>query len=69
MDQLRIKSHVDPGIKAAVQGLQPEEPGHGFHWNQRKHFGYWKYYSQGIVVFLVSNGHVDSKLLTDYYWV
>ena len=32
------------------------------------HF-YCKYYSQGIVVFLVSNAHVDSKLLTDYYWV
>ena len=30
---------------------------------------YCKYYSQGIVVFLVSNAHVDSKLLTDYYWV
>ena len=26
---------------------------------------YCKYYSEGIVVFLVSNGHVDSKLLTD----
>ena len=30
---------------------------------------YCKYYSQGIVIFLVSNGLVDSKLLTDYYWV
>ena len=30
---------------------------------------YCKYYSQGIVVFFVSNAHVDSKLLTDYYWV
>ena len=29
---------------------------------------YCKYYSQGIVVFLVkSNGHIDSELLTDYY--
>ena len=27
---------------------------------------YCKYYSQSIVVFLVSNGQVDSKLLTDY---
>ena len=27
---------------------------------------YCKYYSQGIVVFLVSNAHVDSRLLTDY---
>ena len=27
---------------------------------------YFKYYSQGIVVILVSNWHVDSKLLTDY---
>ena len=26
---------------------------------------YCKYYSQGIVVFLVSNAHVESKLLTD----
>ena len=30
---------------------------------------YCKYYSQGIVVFLVNNAHVDSKLLTDYYWI
>ena len=30
---------------------------------------YYKYYPHGIVVFLVSNAHVDSKLLTDYYWV
>ena len=30
---------------------------------------YCKYYSQDIVVFLVSNGHIVSKLLTDYYWV
>ena len=29
----------------------------------------FKYYSQGIVVSLVSNAHVDNKLLTDYYWV
>ena len=29
---------------------------------------YCKYYSQGNVVFLVSNAHVDSKLLTDYYY-
>ena len=28
---------------------------------------YCKYYSQGIVVFLASNWHFDSKLLTDYY--
>ena len=28
---------------------------------------YCKYYSQGIVVFLVSNAHLDSKLLTDIY--
>ena len=28
---------------------------------------YCKHYSQGIVVFLVSNSHVDSKLLTDDY--
>ena len=27
---------------------------------------YCKYYSQGIVVFLVSNAHVDSKLIIDY---
>ena len=26
---------------------------------------YCKYYSQGIVVFLVSNGHIDSELLTE----
>ena len=30
---------------------------------------YCKYYSQGIVVFLVSNVHVDSELLTDYFSV
>ena len=30
-------------------------------------FYYWKYYSLGIVVFLVSNAHIDSELLTDYY--
>ena len=30
---------------------------------------YCQYYSLGIVVFLVSNAHVDSKLLTDYYLV
>ena len=30
---------------------------------------YCKYYSQGIVVSLVSNGHVDNKLLIDQYWV
>ena len=30
---------------------------------------YCKYYSQGIVVFLVSNRHVESELLTDYYSV
>ena len=29
----------------------------------------FKYYSQGIVVFLVSNARIDSKLLTDYNWV
>ena len=28
-----------------------------------------KYYSQGIVVFLVSNEHVVSRLLTHYYSV
>ena len=27
---------------------------------------YCEYYSQGIVVFLVGNGHVDSKLYADY---
>ena len=32
-----------------------------------KIFWYCKYYSQGIVVFLVSNKHFDSKLLTYYY--
>ena len=31
--------------------------------------GYCKYYSQGIVVFLVSNGHIESNLLTDYYLI
>ena len=30
---------------------------------------YCEYYSQGIVVFLVGNGHVDSKLYADYYSV
>ena len=30
---------------------------------------YCKYYSQGIAIFLVSNGHVDSKLIIDYNWV
>ena len=30
---------------------------------------YCKYYSQGIIVFLVSNRHVEIELLTDYYWV
>ena len=28
------------------------------------HCQYCKYYSQGMIVFLVSNTHVDSKLLT-----
>ena len=28
---------------------------------------YCKYCSQGIVVFLVSNGHVESELLIDYF--
>ena len=28
---------------------------------------YCKYYSQSIVVFLGSNAHIGSKLLTDYY--
>ena len=28
-----------------------------------------KLYSQGIVVFQVSNTQVDGKLLTGYYWV
>ena len=27
-----------------------------------------KIYSQGIVLFLVSKGHFDCKLLTDYYY-
>ena len=34
-----------------------------------RQISYCKYYSQGIVVFLESNAQVDSKLLTDYYWV
>ena len=32
-----------------------------------RHLKYFKYYSQGIVVFQVSNAHIDSKLLADYY--
>ena len=30
---------------------------------------YCKYYSLCIILFSVSNGHVDSKLLTDYLWM
>ena len=41
-------------------------------WNNKKKTVIWpslhcNYYSQGIVVFLVSYWHIDSKLLTCYY--
>ena len=35
---------------------------------KKKKDNYFKYYSQSIVVFLVSNWHVDSKLLTGYFF-
>ena len=49
---------------------EPEEEGDRRDRNMRKAVSgssYCKYYPQGIVVFLVNNLNIGSKLLTDYF--
>ena len=31
--ELAVEGHVDEGVDAAVEGVQPEQPAEGFHWN------------------------------------